>query len=145
MGYSVKLTVKGRAEKVNDSEGLPVGDFIRRQVGCEIFETVRVQGLKQGFFLLVDEMGLYREKPFINPFASRLYKYQDHGQPIVGDALVMKTVWTSDGPDIGFLDENEADLLVAWLNERKTIMARDFMNALSRYDHDAIAEDSDNV
>lgn len=145
MGYCVKLTVTGQAEKVSNSEGLPVSDFIRRQIGCEYFELVTSKMLKDGFFLVVDENGLYQEKPFINPFASWLYKYHEHGQSIVGIALVMKTVETSEGPDIGFLDENEADFLVAWLKERKPIMARDFVSALSVFDHDAIVGDSRNV
>lgn len=145
MQYSVKLDLKGRAEKISNDSGLSVGDFFRREVGCELFECVRAQRLCGGYFLMVDEEGLLREKPFINPWASWLYGYQDHGNPIVGDALVMKTVYTSDGPDIGFLDEAEADDIISKLNERRQMMVRDFRAALLMFNHDAIVEDSDNV
>ena len=94
--------------------------------------------------MAVDEEGLFKETPFINPFASWLYGYQKHGNPIVGKALILKEVMTDDGMDSELLDDDEADLLIAWLNERREIMIRDIRLALSR-ESGLVVRDSDNV
>ena len=142
MQCAVKLDVKGNLEKVRNTEDLPTLDFIYRNVECSFYEEVHACGLKEGYFLAVNEEGLFAEKPFINPIASWLYGFHEHGQPIVGNALIMKIVYTEDGPDTGFLEEHEADLLISWLLERRPIMIRDMRSALVNYGLDFIVEKS---
>lgn len=47
--------------------------------------------------MLVDEEGLLKEKPALNPIASYLYETDKHGFPIVGNALFVGEVDTEDG------------------------------------------------
>lgn len=144
MPCAIKLDLKGHAKKVQKPDEMSMLDFIYRECDCSIFEVVHAKGLKSGFFLAVDEEGLFKEMPFINPFASWLHGYQKHGNPIVGKALILKEVMTEDGIDSELLDDNEADLLLAWLNERREIMLRDVRSALSRESRLAVG-DSDDV
>lgn len=144
MPYAIKLDLKGRAEKVQKPDGMSMLDFIYQECDCNIFEVVHAKGLRSGFFLAIDEEGLLKEMPFINPFASWLYGYQKHGNPIVGKALILKEVMTDDGMDSALLDDDEADLLLAWLNERREIMIHDIRSVLSR-ESDLAVGDSDNV
>lgn len=132
MPYAIKLDLKGRAKKVQKPDEMSMLDFIYRECDCSIFEAVRAKGLRSGFFLAINEEGLLKETPFINPFASWLYGYQKHGSPIVGKALILKEVMTEDGMGSELLDDGEADLLLSWLNERREIMIRDIRLALLR-------------
>lgn len=145
MQYAVKLGLKGQADKIRNQDGLSMADFICRQVGCSIFEKINVRGLNAGYFLVADEKASFKDYPFINPFGSWLYGFQDHGSPILGIALILKLVDTPEGPDFGFLDEQEADLLVAWLKERYPMMKRDMRRAFARFNDHIIIKDSDNV
>lgn len=145
MQYSIKLGLKGQAEKVANSDNLSMADFICHHVNCDIFEKVNARGLKPGYFLVVDEEGSFKEFPFINPFGSWLYGFQKHGCPILGIALVLKLVDTPEGKDFGFLDEQETDYLIAWLNEQRPFMIRDMRRALDRFGDGIIVRDSDNV
>ena len=142
MPYAIKLDLKGRAEKVQKPDGM--FDFIYQECDCSIFEVVHAKGLRSGFFLAIDEEGLLKETPFINPFASWLYGYQKHGNPIVGKVLILKEVMTEDGMDSELLDDDEADLLLAWLNERREIMIRDIRLVLYR-ESGLVVRDSDDV
>ena len=63
-----------------------------------------------GYWLLVDEEGRLKEKP-INPLASYLYGQHHHGQPICGDAVVVRHIVTDDGPDAVWLTHDEAEQL----------------------------------
>lgn len=68
---------------------------------CEMFEGVRAKRLYErlGFpflpamnegesvSMLVDEEGLLKEEPVINPIGSYLYETDKHGYPIVGNIL----------------------------------------------------------
>lgn len=145
MQYAVKLGLKGQVEKISNQDELPMADFIYQQVECSIFEKVNAKGLSSGYVLVVDEEGSFKELPTINPFGSWLYGFQEHGCPILGIALILKLVFTSDGPDFSFLNEQEADILAAWLEERRPIMMRDMQRAIARFDDNIIVfeEDSD--
>ena len=70
MPYAIKLDLKGRAEKVQKPNGMSMLDFIYQECDCSIFEVVHAKGLRPGFFLAIDEEGLLKETPFINPCAS---------------------------------------------------------------------------
>ena len=77
-------------------------------IGCDWVESVRAVNLKEPYVLVVDEEGLVKDRPVLNLIASILYGALKHGQPIAGDAIVMKEVWTEDGIDLEWLTDEEA-------------------------------------
>lgn len=86
-------------------------DIARQAIGCDWIELVEAEPLaKQGMLLLIDEEG--KLKPgaaFINCTASHLYGAEDHGDPIVGNAVIVKT--TSE--QLELMTETEARQLTA--------------------------------
>lgn len=130
MQYSIKLLPSGKTEKVENAKNLSMADFICEHVGCDIFEKVNVRGLGRDYILVIDEEGRLKDDPLLNPFASWLYGFQDHGCPIVGVALVMKLVPSPTGFEFGFLDEQEADRLLAWFLIQRPAMLADIMSSI---------------
>lgn len=110
MKYAVKLNVNGTADiiLVPDRKDWK---WYSRQIGCEWIENVYPRGLEEPYMMIVDEEGLFKERPVVNFFASWLYETHKHGQPIVGDALIMKQIITDDGPDIGGMEKDEAEAI----------------------------------
>ena len=86
-----------------------------KQIGTDIIQTVYANGLKMPYLILCDEEGLFREKPTINILGSWLYGTQDHGEPIVGDIMIVKETVRDGEPDFGGMSEGEADVLAEWL------------------------------
>ncbi len=79
-------------------------------MGWRMTEHVNAWGLAAPYCLLIDEEGLLRdEHPEINWIASFWYGANVHGNPIVGDVVIMKNAMTDDGPDIVGLTEEEAN------------------------------------
>lgn len=107
--YAVKLydrpMMNTIVERKEDERLLP---FSYREIGCDCIEIVRPDTLKEPYVIIVDEEGLLKDEPKLNTIASYLYGTQNHGQPIVGKVLIMKTVETEDGEDIAWLDYDEA-------------------------------------
>lgn len=68
---------------------------------AELFEVVSLPGYSH-LVLLVDESGLINNKP-LNRVGSFFYGYEIHGNPIVGDVVL---IWR-DGPDLVSMDEDE--------------------------------------
>ena len=93
----------------------PAYKALQKEVGGYI-EIVRPKGLPHPFCLVIDEEGLLNKKP-INKYGSFLYGYQEHGQPIVGDIVIMKEVETEEGRDLGGLSDDEIRELHALLME----------------------------
>ena len=73
-----------------------------------MIEIVHPKGLDRPYLLVIDEEGLLKDKPAVNFIGSYLYKTQEHGNPIVGEVLIMQDIDTNSGPDIGFLTEDQA-------------------------------------
>lgn len=70
-------------------------------------ETVRPRGLDRPYMMLVNEEGLLHNLP-LNTVGSFFYQTHIHGQPIVGNIILMK-----DGErDIVGLEEDEAEKLL---------------------------------
>lgn len=108
MKYAVKLNVNGTADIIA-VPGKRNWQWYPEQIGCEYFENVYPRGLEEPYMMIVDEQGLFKEKPVVNFYASWLYETHKHGQPIVGDVLIMKQVITDDGPDIDGMEKAEAE------------------------------------
>ena len=90
--YGVLLT---DAQEIGFVEIKPDEDILSctyRGIGCNTVEFVEPDELtKRGMVMLVDEEGKLREgSKFINCVASFLYGSQEHGDPIVGNAMIVK-------------------------------------------------------
>lgn len=98
--------------------------YIARQaIGCDWIELVEAEPLaKQGMLMMIDEEG--KLKPgaaFINCMASHLYGAENHGDPIVGNAVVVKTT----GEQLELMTEAEARQLATDLEQiRASAIAR---------------------
>lgn len=86
--YPVTLT-----KPLHRSAGAIVNDHI---------EVVRPINLKQPYVMLCAESGLLKEMP-LNLVASYLYGMQHHGNPIVGDVIIMR----EDGVNLIGLEDLE--------------------------------------
>lgn len=91
-------------------------DFWRKQIGCRMIEIVQPVGLPEDYCLIADEEGLFRDPLVLSPIASILYGVKEHGNPIVGNALIAKNVFEPDGIDTVPLDESDIGMLVEHIN-----------------------------
>lgn len=73
-------------------------DGLQNIVGGYI-EIVRPRGMESPLCFICDEEGLLKDKD-INVFASFLYGTIDHGNPIVGDIVIMQEGYRCGEPDI---------------------------------------------
>ena len=90
-------------------------EWYSKQIGASIFQPVYPKGLKEPYLFLCDEEGLMKEKPIINFLGSWMYGTQEHGEPIVGDIMIVKQVMTPEGPDFDGMPADEADVITEWL------------------------------
>ena len=106
--YAIKLGTQLSIDIVQPKKGESLLDFCYREIGCDMIEMVRPKGLDRPFLLVIDEEGLLKDEPVVNFIGSYLYRTQEHGNPIVGEVLIMQDIDTNSGPDIGFLTEDQA-------------------------------------
>lgn len=66
--------------------------------------------------MLVDEEGLYHDLD-MNYVGSFLYETDKHGNPIVGNILIVGEMWTGDGIDFCGMSEQQFSLLYPKLEE----------------------------
>lgn len=111
----VKVTTQGVVSvvEVENNPGSYLYAKLAHEIGSGLVEHVNPMGLKEPFCMFVDEEGLLKDSPVVNPLASYLYGTHVHGNPIVGDVLFGKNIMTDEGPDVGGLDESEAQLIKA--------------------------------
>lgn len=102
------------------------------QIGCEWIENVYPEGLNKPYMMVVDEEALLKDRPVINFLASWLYKTQEHGHPICGNALVMKTDFTDEGPDVVGLEEWEANQLADIFRNQLPIAVTSIRKAMGK-------------
>lgn len=76
------------------------------------YEKVSPRGLGQPFCFLCNEEGLLKNLP-INCIGSVWYGTLDHGQPIVGDIVVMKLGYRNGERDIVGLEDSEISEIMA--------------------------------
>lgn len=86
-----------------------------KQIGASYIESVHPRGLKEPYMFLCDEEGLFKDQPVINFLGSWLYETHKHGEPIVGDIMIVKEIGTPDGRDFDGLEEGEAEVMAEWL------------------------------
>ena len=110
MKYAVKLNVNGTADIIEVPDQRE-WTWYSQQIGCDYIENVYPRGLEDPYMMVVDEEGLCKDKPVLNFYASWLYETHKHGQPIVGNVLIMKQLIGEDGPEIGGMEKSEAEAI----------------------------------
>lgn len=87
--------------------GEPAYEAIRKAVGGWL-EIVHPKGLTDPFCMVVNEEGLLRGLP-MNLIGSILYETYRHGNPVVGDIVLLKEGFTTPG-ERDFIGLNEDDI-----------------------------------
>ena len=91
--------------------GEPLLDNLQKEVGGYI-EVVHPKYLPEGLCMVVDDEGLLKGSP-INSIASVLYGTPEHGQPIVGNAVILREGFVDGERDfVSLNDDDEAGLIV---------------------------------
>lgn len=93
-----------------EQEGL---DYYYNEIDCELIDIVHTT--IEDTCLVVDDEGLCKEEPLVNIVASILYGVAQHGQPIVGNALLCREELTPDGLETKGFPKEIADGLVSAL------------------------------
>ena len=114
--YGVLIPADGLfAQAVEANEGEKVMDYACRVIGCDLVDVPRTS-LSEEYCMFVDDEGLLTENPRPNMIASYLYGFCEHGQSIVGNAVVLRDIETDDGCDSTFMSKEEAERLAEELN-----------------------------
>lgn len=117
MNYAVLLSQTDEPAKVVQCTDDVLPECYRL-IGCSTVQMVPVypDRLPKGYDALCDENS-YGKTLFLNPLASWIYGADDHGAAIVGNVVILKTVETEEGEDLGFMTEEEAQSIADNLNQ----------------------------
>ena len=94
--------------------GQPLYQAVGTAVGGFI-EIVRPTGLTHPIVMIINDNGKIEGLP-VNILGCILYGTELHGDPIVGDIVIMQEGFVDGGPDIVGLDDRQADRLLALFN-----------------------------
>ena len=104
--YAVLLTETQDVKVMACDSGKDIFDIGREAIGCDWIELVEAEPLaKDGLLMMIDEEG--KLKPggtLINATASALYGTEQHGDPIMGNAVIVRTT----GENLELLTAGEA-------------------------------------
>ena len=96
----------------------------REAIGCDWIELVEAEPLaKDGLLMMIDEEG--KLKPggaLINATASALYGTEQHGDPIMGNAVIVRTT----GENLELLTSGEAEQLAVRMDSALQKIAEAF-------------------
>lgn len=114
-----KVEIRDFPEPLFKTVGEAVGGYI------EIVHPRYLQALGRDFIMIVNEEGRILELE-LNALGSALYGTLEHGQPILGNIVIMKEGFVDGEPDlVGLTDEEAQDLndrlqqTVANVNKRR--------------------------
>ena len=131
--YCVKLSCHGlMIELVERQKNEAVLDFCYRVIGCRCIDIVRPVNLDAAYCMVVDDEGLFAEHPILNPFASYLYGAHVHGQPIVGNAVLMKNRQDDDGVSTIWLTKEEATEFVSSIGNKVLTVVSELNDAIRK-------------
>ena len=90
--YAVLLTDNQEIKILECDPQEEIFEIARGSLGCEWIELVEPDALsKNGYLLLIDEEGKLKDGPMpINCIASDMYGSDRHGDPIVGNAMIVR-------------------------------------------------------
>lgn len=127
--YGVMLTSGQTVEMAEVNPGEKLFDCARRNIDCEWIEIVEPEAFQeQNYVLLIDEEAkLKGDVHFVNCIASHLYKSPEHGDIIVGNAMIVK----AEEDSLRLLTETEAIDLAKEMSEIRTASIHEMMDYLS--------------
>ena len=99
--------------------GMDFDEPLYKTIGVAVgghIEHVKPRRLEQPYCMIVNEEGLLDRLPY-NEVASYLYETDIHGQPIVGDVVIMKDGRRDGERDIIGLDDEDCIRLVMILDD----------------------------
>ena len=110
--YAIYLPVDGEPEMI-EFEGHKGNrtnlDWYYEKIGCDYIEATKtIMDNKKK--LVIDEEGWLKPEPQLNMIASILYGSAEHGQTIVGNAILCDTAMTPDGEDFVGMSEDVATM-----------------------------------
>ena len=107
--YAVLLTETQDVKVIACNPDKDIFDIGREAIGCDWIELVEAESLaKDGLLMMIDEEG--KLKPggvLINATASTLYGTEQHGDSIMGNAVIVRTT----GENLELLTSGEAEQL----------------------------------
>ena len=80
-------------------------------IGADYVEIVKAHRLPDGYVMIVDEDGKLKPN-CVNAACSFLYGADGHGDPIVGNALILQETYGLQGPELSGLEEDDAAVIV---------------------------------
>lgn len=119
MKKMVLITTKNEVSVIDYPVEKP-GDYMEelrgfyKAISCDCIQEVHARYMPKfiddckGLVMVVDEEGIIAGKQ-INIVGSLFYGTQVHGNPIVGDMLIMGEEMTFDGPEFAGLEEERAE------------------------------------
>jgi len=127
--YGVVLSSGQNVSIVEVEPNEKVFDCARRAIDCEWIEVVEPAGLQgQDYVLLIDEESkLKGDVYFVNCIASYLYESPEHGDIIIGNAMIVK----QDGEDLRLLTEDEAIGLAKDMSQIRKVSIHEMAEYLS--------------
>lgn len=112
--YAVKMYAnQPRFEIVEKQASDNVLSFCYREIECELIDVPPSELLKEPYIMIADDEGLLKDKPYINIVGSYFYGAHKHGQPLVGNVLIMKM----GEDDIRWLTFEEAEEIMGIISE----------------------------
>ena len=84
--------------------------WIAKKIGCEWIEVVRHMRLPEGIVMVVDEEGLLKDN-IMNPVGCWFYETDKHGDPIVGNIMILKEVEGPEGLEFDGLTDDEVNMV----------------------------------
>lgn len=127
--YGVMLTTGQNISIAEVNPGEEVFDCARRNIGCEWIEIVEPEALMdQDYVILIDEEAkLKGDVHFVNCIASYLYQSQEHGDVIIGNAMIVK----AEEDSLRLLTESEAIDLAKQMSQIRKISIHEMTEFLS--------------
>ena len=115
--FAVLLTDTQDVKVVECDPQEEIFGIARGFIGCDWIELVEADPLAdKGYLLLIDEEGKLRDGDLsINCIASDLYGADQHGDPIIGNALVVR----AQDESLELMTENEAKELAAGFEQSR--------------------------
>ncbi len=131
--YGVKLSCGGlMVEKVERKDDETVLQFCYRIIGCDTVEIVNARNLESPYCIVVDEEGLIKSHPMYNIIASHMYGACEHGQALVGNAIIMKNEQRYVGIETVWLSSEEADAMMLEIHKRILAVVNDTNDAIRK-------------
>ena len=117
--YAVLLTDAQEIKMLECDPQEELLEIARGTIGCDWIELVEPDPLaEKGYVMMIDEEGKLRNHPAsINCIASEMYGSDRHGDPIVGNAVIVRAA----DERLDLLSKTEAELLADSLNHKRDL------------------------